>query len=222
MKQCHNNNPTEEQLENLKQLKKQAQKAARKDRDNFLATWVDETLTSREQWQGVKQLKKGYTPRRFERHDKHNNRIPREQQAEATADYLETIHWKHNTQETQLTAMIPNTPLNKTPPSYNIDPITVTELSLTIKHLKNNKTPGPDTLEAELVKALPPEAEETLLQTLNTWWQTNTPQHFCSQCSLHLRKRGPQTTSKLQTYFPPQRVLQNNGTDTKISTYDRT
>ena len=72
------------------------------------------------------------------------------EQAEATADYLETSHWATNPNEDALTADIPTTKLNKQPPQYNSDQITKDELLTTIKYLKNNKTPGPDQLEAEM------------------------------------------------------------------------
>ena len=50
----------------LKSLTNQIKKRARQDRSRAAEMWIEEHLLDNEQWKGVRNIKKAYTPQRFE------------------------------------------------------------------------------------------------------------------------------------------------------------
>ena len=61
------------------------------------------------------------------------------EQAEATADYLDTVHWAINEKETEYANKISNRKLNKTEHYYNTNEITPYEFNHALKTMKKTK-----------------------------------------------------------------------------------
>ena len=85
------------------------------------------------------------------------------------ATYLETSHWKPNTQEEELTARINDRRLNRFPPNYEVPYITTHRLRHILQQFHAHKAPGPDALEAELFKHMPENALEIIADHINDW-----------------------------------------------------
>ena len=84
-------------------------------------------------------MKSGYKPQVYERWNRHDQRIPKTEQAEATADYLSFGQWAPLPTEATLTAQILTHPLNKVPPQYNTGPIEQEELTRLLANMKTIK-----------------------------------------------------------------------------------
>jgi Holliday junction resolvase-like predicted endonuclease len=54
---------------------------------------------------------------------------------------------------------------------YNIDEITIEELTSITKQLKRRQAPGPDEIPTELIKEMNEENLNRILELLNTWWR---------------------------------------------------
>ena len=133
---------------------------------------VHEDLDLRDRWFGVKMVKKPFSPQVYTKHDKNGIPVTFKQQAEATAEYLDTKHWAAPTNEAARTITLPRTYLVPTNTTFDTSPITETELSNILKNLKNNKAGGPDTLVMEHLKHLDDYELGPLAIILNNWWDT--------------------------------------------------
>eukprot|EP00973_Karenia_brevis_P051290 7124428-Karenia_brevis.AAC.1 len=114
---------------------------------------------------GIKQIKAQFQPKMYER-AMHSKTIKHTQHAEVTADYLQDVQWgKHvNVDPDKPTELLDNTEAH-----YYITPediqdkfiwnkISLTELHMQLKKMKNNKASGPDSVDIELIKMLDSES----------------------------------------------------------------
>ena len=136
----------------LKRISKDIKKKTRKDRETYMAEWVEDHLDPREQWAGLRKIKTGYTTKTYDRKDRHGTRILHKEQAEATADYLENGQWGTLQHEDILTAEISDDWITQEEPECRTECITEEELDSNIAQLKNNKAPGPGSIKTEIYK----------------------------------------------------------------------
>lgn len=127
---------------------------------------MKDTLPSREQWAGIKIIKKKRTPNFTKMKDKDGNRVGPRGRAGAVADYLHAVQWKADI----LPPSITKRSIIQSDLPYNLDQITMTELDAALRKAKNHKAAGPDGIQAELFKYLDVQNRAALLSVLNGWW----------------------------------------------------
>ncbi len=109
-----------------------------------------------------------FQPNTYSRRTKQGMHIPKQDIAEASAQYLATELWGTSSASTQ---NIPTDPLPIPEQIYNTDLLTIGELSRAIAKLKRHKTPGPDNTPTEFFKEMHGDSKLSLLQLLNDWWE---------------------------------------------------
>ena len=126
----------------LVDLNKQIQKAARKDRKKWIVDQIDNNMDEKDFWFGLKQLRTGYKPRVYVRHNKNNQHAAPKDHAAATAEYLATTQWGYTPQEKAFFADNANNrsaPLNQYEFDYNTGDIAMDELDAQLGKLKMAK-----------------------------------------------------------------------------------
>ena len=133
--------------EYFKTLTKQIKKQLRKETRKWLHSTIDKDLSEKYRWMGLRSIKQGYKPQPYYRSDKHGNSISFDKQAEATAEYLETVQWA-KVEETKPESMSKKTQwyhkdrghINRHPPNYDTGIITREEFVRIIKRMKKRKS----------------------------------------------------------------------------------
>ena len=145
-------------------------KEAKKDKKKFLLEQMKDTLPVRDQWAGIKMLKKKHTPNFTKLKDKDGLRVGPSRRAEAIADYLHTVQWKAEALPPEKgRGKILNDNLG-----FNTSDFTLDELNFAIRKANNNKAAGPDEITAELFKFLNPQNRTCVLDIINEWWSSET------------------------------------------------
>jgi len=98
-----------------------------------MANKVHEDLDLRDRWFGVKMLKQPFSPQVYTKYDKDGIPVEFKQQAEATAEYIDTKHWAAPTNEAARTVTLPTTHLAPTDTTFDTSPITELELERKLK-----------------------------------------------------------------------------------------
>ena len=151
-------------------------------------------LDRSDRWAGVRRLKTGYNPKPYHIKDDIGQPIPLKQRADYAADYLETKHWHP--------ADAPPHPEDNRPilpaAEYDTDLFTDDELEEAIYRAKAKKTPGPDNITTEQIKALNDISKSYLLDTINIWWINKTiDESACiSRVAQIYKKKATQLNSK--------------------------
>jgi hypothetical protein len=152
----------------VRQLNKEIYKRARVDRQNNLIEQFNENPNDPHKkglWRAVKGLKRKFTPQYVQMKNAQGNHVPVAERAQAIAEYLETKHWYNDLD----TGMPDNTPiLENNGADANL--FSIEELNAALKFSKNNKQPGPDGVQMELLKWLNLENRQCLLNLINSWW----------------------------------------------------
>ena len=152
----------------VRQLNKEIYKRARVDWQNNLIEQFNENpsdLHKKGLWRAVKGLKRKFTPQYVQMKNAQGNHVPVAERAQAIAEYLETKHWYNDLD----TGMPDNTPiLENNGADANL--FSIEELNAALKFSKNNKQPGPDGVQMELLKWLNLENRQCLLNLINSWW----------------------------------------------------
>eukprot|EP00975_Prorocentrum_lima_P039241 8246140-Prorocentrum_lima.AAC.1 len=103
---------------------------------------------------GLRKLRQDFVPRPFSRRTQDQVHVPKEQLAQAAANYLSTAQWP--------------APSPTDPPlshhgliiadhlHFDVSDITLSEITHAVASLKLNKAPGPDAVFTEIVKLLEP------------------------------------------------------------------
>ena len=147
---------------------------------------------------GIRALRGGYTPKPFQRRDRHGKHVPMSNRAKAIAEYLAEVQWKAT--ET-VEPEFPTTCIHSRPVTCEEGPITAQELDDALSNLKNRKAGGPDETTTELFKALDDKGRAILLGILNDWWaREEIPPETLQARVVHLHKKGK--TSDLANYRP--------------------
>ena len=152
----------------VRQLNKEIYKRARVDRQNNLIEQFNQNPNDPHKkglWRAVKGLKRKFTPQYVQMKNAQGNHVPVAERAQAIAEYLETKHWYNDLD----TGMPDNTPiLENNGADANL--FSIEELNAALKFSKNNKQPGPDGVQMELLKWLNLENRQCLLNLINSWW----------------------------------------------------
>ena len=93
--------------------------------------------------------------------------VPLTQRVQTIADYLEKIHWSNPDEHEVNTSKILEDN-NALEACFKL----MTELCTAIKGAKFNKQSGPDGVTMELVKWLDHDNRRSLLNLINTWWES--------------------------------------------------
>ena len=120
----------------------------------------------------MKDLKRKFTPQFVQMKNTNGTYVPVTKRAQTIAEYLEDVHWKNN-----VDAGIPQQTEIIGPNNADEMPFTLEELSQSLKSCKNNKQPGPDNLQMELLKWLDRDNRKTLLNLINIWWCNKSAPH---------------------------------------------
>eukprot|EP00971_Amphidinium_carterae_P060203 1191474-Amphidinium_carterae.2 len=136
-------------------------RAAKGDKLDFYRDRLSVFDGHKQNWAAIRMLRKSYTTLHILRTRK--LRASLTEYPEQAADYLEKVHWR-----TQLDLHLPQRPF-VTPPEivFNSDPFTTGEVGEAIRELKKNKSPGPDSLTAEILQIPPQIAIERFTELLN-------------------------------------------------------
>ena len=67
---------------------------ANKDKNKYRKEKLEEGITQREKWKGIKDTKGKFVPKFTKQKDIHGNRVKYGEKARATAEYLEMEQWK--------------------------------------------------------------------------------------------------------------------------------
>ena len=183
----------------VRQLNKEIYKRARIDRQNHLIEQFNENPNDPHKkglWRAVKGLKRKFTPQYVQMKNAQGNHVPVAERAQAIAEYLETKHWYNDLD----TGMPDNTPiLENNGADANL--FSSEELNAALKFSKNNKQPGPDGVQMELLKWLNLENRQCLLNLINSWWLSKkAPKELFLARVVPIFKKGTQIT--LQTIGP--------------------
>jgi hypothetical protein len=180
-----------------KLLNKDIRKQVHKDKQQHILEELEEVDRDGYKWDGLKKLRKQYTPNYTRYKDKHGKYITEKQYAEHAADYLEHEKWKkHETTERR-------TDLFEDATQYKIKDteITLDELNEVIRLLKCNKAPGPDTITAELIKWCDEEVRQHILKCYNAMYMSNHYYDSLNKASIaSIYKNG--NPMKLENYCP--------------------
>jgi len=97
--------------------------------------------------------------------------VPLNQRAETIAQYLENTHW-NNDRMYDRTMGTPSDEYIVRQNNADESLFRIEELNWALKVSKNNKQPGPDNIQMELLKWLNDDNRRRLLSLINTWWVT--------------------------------------------------
>ena len=151
-------------------MNKEIYKMARKDRRNHLIEQFDENPQDTQKkglWKAVKGLKRKFTPQYVQMKNEHGKHVPIIERAQTIANYLESAHWKND-----LNAGMPDAAPILLNNGADENVFTLEELNAALNSSKNNKQPGPDDLQMELLKWLNAANRQLLLRLINSWWQS--------------------------------------------------
>ena len=181
----------------VKVLTQRIKKEAKKDKKHFLLEQLKDSLPSREQWAGIKSLKKKRPPNFTKLKDKDGNRVGPRGRANAIATYLHDVQW----QAEDLPPPVAKEKIILTELPYNTNLISFQELQDALKKAKNNKAAGPDNIPAELLKYLDAGNKQALLSVLNDWWTSETvPAELLHAQVVSIFKKGD--TQNVANYRP--------------------
>ena len=179
--------------EEAKHKGEQIKKNITKEKRQRLLKMISKDLDPRDQWMGLKMLRKGYNPLPISLRNEAGEKITLRNRANAAADFLATKIW------------------GSTAPGYVVDErgdeqiikhnlgigtndITMTELMGAIRKLKRGKTPGPDCVPLEVFKEMEEDQLNVVLETLNVWWRTETiPDEATKARVVLIFKKGDKT-----------------------------
>ena len=155
-------------------LTKEIKRSKRQDKRAEILRALSEDLGDREQWMGIRQLRKQYQPIPYSSRDRLGRHIEMKDRAEEAAKFLAEEIWglprvERSTREERW----PNDRYPKLvsePLGINLGEITLTELRSAIRKLKRRKTAGPDEVPMELYKELDDDNLERVREVLNGWW----------------------------------------------------
>ena len=114
-------------------------------------------------WSGIKRLKKKFVPLHTKFRDSKGHYVSEAMFPEKAAEYLATVQWK---QPEPIDEPDPQ-PLSNTGQAIKASQFEAQELDEAISATKTNKAPGPDRVQAELVKYLDSSNRAILLQSYN-------------------------------------------------------
>ena len=142
--------------------------------------------TQMTQTKAVKDLKRKFTPQYVHMKNLHGARVPVTERAQTIATYLETRHWKNDSETS-----VPDSSCIYEENSADESIFRLEELDTGFKVAKNNKQPGPDKLQMELFKWLDASNRARLLDLINnSWTERPAPQELFVARVVPIFKKG--------------------------------
>ena len=170
-------------------LNKEISKQARLDRRSHLIDKFNENPNDPNKkglWRAVKDLKRKFTPQYVHMKNLHGERVPVTERAQTIATYLETRHWKNDSETS-----VPDSSCIYEENSADESIFRLEELDTAFKVAKNNKQPGPDKLQMELLKWLDASNRARLLDLINnSWTERKAPQELFVARVVPIFKKG--------------------------------
>lgn len=156
--------------EELKPIKNNITKLIRKDRRAYQASLVSKDMDLRDQFLGLRALRRTYTPIPLSMKTKEGKHIPFHKRAQSAAEFLANIVWGDHELSEAAPAPTQTEAFVLISLGMNLGDITLAELVWAIRKLKRNKTAGPDGLPVEIYKELTEEQLALFLVLINSWW----------------------------------------------------
>ena len=155
----------------LKEIRSKISKSIRKDRRKHEAEMIGPELDIRDQFMGLRRLRKPYVPVPLSIKDSQGKHVPLHRRAQFAAEFLGKEIWgeAHPTPQ-ELVHQIASDSLVTDDLRMNTGEITLSELEGAIRKLQRGKAAGPDGLPIDIFKELNPNGQNMILHLLNTWW----------------------------------------------------
>jgi hypothetical protein len=157
-------------------LNKQIRKSVAKDKkDNYINKFnYNQPDTYRKKaWKTVKHMKSDFKPTSFQiTDDVTGETVPYNKRAEHIANYLAKQQWGLQNPDDTYQVYLNNAHNGET--NLINQEFDIIELNHVIKHLKNNKSPGPDGIRTETFKWLNNASRHSLLKIINKYWKNQT------------------------------------------------
>ena len=155
----------------LKEIRSKISKSIRKDRRKHEAEMIGPELDIRDQFMGLRRLRKPYVPVPLSIKDSQGKHVPLHRRAQFAASFLGKEIWgeAHPTPQ-ELVHQIASDRLVTDDLRMNTGEITLSELEGAIRKLQRGKAAGPDGLPIDIFKELNPNGHNMILHLLNTWW----------------------------------------------------
>ena len=132
---------------------------------------VSKELDVRDQWLGLKMLRKGYNPLPLTMRNNEGNKVELNNRASAAATFLATKIWGIGNDEVKENVIDERRNIIGNDLNINICEITMAELMEAIRKMKRGKTPGPDGVPLEVFKEMEGDQLQVVLDMLNVWWR---------------------------------------------------
>ena len=183
----------------IRSLNKEISKLARLDGRNHLLEQFNENPNDPSKkglWKAVKQLQTRFTPQYVQMKNESGERVPITARAQTIAEYLEAKHWMNDSN-----VGMPDATFILNNNSADEGPFRLDELNWALKVAKNNKQPGPDDVQMELLKWLDDSNRRCFLHLINDWWvQRKAPKELFIARVVPLYKKGD--TDNAANYRP--------------------
>jgi exonuclease III len=154
----------------MRRMNREINQMAKKDKQNHLIEQFNDNPQDRNKknlWKAVKGLRTKFTPQYVQMKNERGVHVPLNQRAETIAQYLENTHWNNDRNMGTPSDEYIVRQNNADESLFRIE-----ELNWALKVSKNNKQPGPDNIQMELLKWLNDDNRRRLLSLINTWWVT--------------------------------------------------
>ena len=146
-------------------------KSIRKDRRKFEAEMIGPDLDIRDQFMGLRRLRKPYVPIPLSMKDARGRHVPLPRRAQCAASFLANDIWgEANPAPQRLIESISSERLVTNDLRMNLNDIAPSELREAIHKLKRGKAAGPDGLPLDIFKELDETGHQLILDLLNKWW----------------------------------------------------
>ena len=156
----------------IKQARKEVTRSVRKDKRQYTANMVSHEIDERDQYMGLRNLRRPFVATPLGMKDKDGQHIPFEQRSQKAAEFLGTVFWgasveaqEHTQPRTQPQSRIVSEDLG-----MDLQDITMKELFWAINKLKRAKAAGPDNLPLDCYKEMDVHQLQLVLDLVNDCW----------------------------------------------------
>jgi hypothetical protein len=200
--------------EDVKDITKRIRREIRRDKRELMVREIDAATNGKIRWEGLRRMKKDYTPVPYTIRDKNGRHVNMRDKAAAKADYLATKQWGKqrgvetagNQDEEEVRIRCRNKERYQRQREemglrFRMTNITVQEVTRVIKRLKRNKAPGPDGIPTEIMQWLDNDNIREMTRLLNGWWNGGSVDKELTRAEVvSLFKTGD--TANLENYRP--------------------
>lgn len=155
-------------------LRKDIKRAARQDKRAWLLEGTGADRSDKDRWKAIRDLKHEYALSDWERTDCNRAAVPRQQKAAEAATCLATQHWGGSGDEDEAPSAADGPWVQGAQDRwYDTADISMDKINRALARMAKSKSPGPDTIPAEVLQALDGDSRERLRRTLDKWYRTN-------------------------------------------------